>query len=135
MDQDKVGITFSLLNKIYKKCDKIIIMKNSPLAQKILRMEKEMCNFGNPIQKKVCKYLKSRFFYNSQKAKLIEEGTGNVPEEIKEKWPKEDLYLYETWIEAPDGILITTDEKLIEAIKEMELQLHVIHLNEMLNNY
>lgn len=106
-----------ILNKIFERCDRIVLLKGSPMNEKINLLSKT--NF--PKQRNITKNFFRRFAYNSEKLKLIE-NVDELSDEITKLLPKQekdkDKYLIQTVLATADKVIVTTDRKLKESIHE-----------------
>lgn len=113
--------TTRLLTTIHKQCDRIVVPWESPWAQKAYKLIKYSSN--SPILRNVAKLLSSAFLWNTNKGISIYSSKGSPnPETMDmEEIPEEDRYLVRAALAAGASLLVTTDEKLLEAIQKHDL--------------
>ena len=100
--------TFTFLEKIYKKCDKLAIILGSPFIHKFYNL---LMNDSRPHIRVLSKYLRLNFLINSEKCvelTIVKE----LQEEIKSQIPIDKEYLYQIRQTLGEGIIITTDKNL-----------------------
>lgn len=106
-----------ILNKMFERCDRIVLLKGSPMNEKINLLSKT----DLPKQRNIIKNFFRKFAYNSQKLELVEnvdelsnETTKLLPKQERDK----DKYLIQTALATDDKVIVTTDGKLKESIHE-----------------
>jgi hypothetical protein len=124
--EEKQKEAFRFLECIFKICDKIAIMENSPFIKKFW-------HFLNALPPEMIKFFKNYFLFNSDKCKLVDYTDKYTLIGIK----PDDLYLYNLCYvlekENDECIIITTDKPLIEVLKKQGLK--VKHRDEYLKGY
>jgi hypothetical protein len=121
------------VNALVRKCDKIIIKRKSPFADKLCTY---MYSFGwDAWSRKQFSNLFKLVFINSETAIIADEGDlQKLPEDIVAKTPPSDLYLIELWYSNQERIILTTDAKLKEKLKDIP-NLKICLLDEFLKDY
>lgn len=118
--------------------DKIFVREPSPFLNKALRYPKEYKNHedaAKPYQNFI-KFI----LLNPQKCERIDAETIELPDDIIEKLNQtntnyvSDTYLFEAAMFTEDKIIVTTDEKLVRQMKDIN-GLTVIMLTDFLDNY
>lgn len=110
--KEKQTESVSFLDKIAKKCDKIIVLKDSPLVKKSFSM---LMKNNDPLIRKISKNFQN-ILWNSNKCIMLEQNElKDVQEEIANKLrDKEDLYLLKLLASNHDSILVTSDSDLLQ---------------------
>lgn len=120
------------LNAFDKKCDKIVIKKQSQFVGKFYNYSKFSEQFINS------KPLFSRLhllFRDADKTIIVEESDlQDLPNEIAGKTPSDDKYLIELWYSKQNRIVVTTDTKLKDKLKDT-VGLKIYLLQEFLQDY
>jgi predicted nucleic acid-binding protein len=129
----KISMAIKFINGLVKKCDKMVIGRATPFASKFYCYMKR---FGWDIDfKKRYAKLNYLLFRNSDKTIIIEKDNVNkLPKEIEEKIPVDDKYLIELVYSSRDRIILTTDGRLKEKLKD-EVDLKICLLEEFLQEY
>ena len=133
IDLEKISVATRFINGVVKKCDKIVIRRPSPFVSKFYCYMKR---FGWDIDfKKRSTKLHHLFFRNPDKTIIVDEvDKKELPEEIEEKTPYDDKYLVRLAYSCEDRIILTTDGRLKEKLKD-ETDLKVCLLEEFLREY
>lgn len=116
---------FMFLKCIFKICDKIVIMKESPFIKKFW-------HFSKTILPEIIKFFKNCFLFNSEKCKLVDYTDKYTLSDVK----PDDLYLYNLYYILEDEIdkcVITTDKPLIEVFRKNGLKIE--YRDEFLKGY
>lgn len=100
--------TLSLLKKVYNKCDKITILIGSPFVSKFHRL---LMTDSRPHIRMISKYLRVNFLLNSVKC-LILTDANDLPENLKNRIPSKNQYLFQIRQSLNHGKIVTTDESL-----------------------
>lgn len=115
--KEKQKETFNFLETMYKKCDKIVVAKNSKFVEK----EKEFSKIALDILKhKIAKLYFGLIRFNSQKCEEVD--IENIEEEIDFTGINpDDMYLLKIYykIKAP---IITTDIKLKNSLENKNIE-------------
>ncbi len=114
--ENKQKESLDFLEALFKKCDKIVVAKGSKFQQKEWHFSKG--SGYDVIKRKIANFYFSKIRYNPQKYEEVD--VSNVGINIKGINP-DDLYLIQTY-DRIKGIIITTDEKLIEILKTSEIK-------------
>jgi KaiC/GvpD/RAD55 family RecA-like ATPase len=116
-DSNKTAIAIQFINAVVKKCDKIVIRRPSPFVSKFYRYMKE---FGwDPRFKERYKKLNHLLFLNSDKVIIADNiDIEKLPKEVEKKIPNDDRYLVELAYFSKDKIIVTTDERLKEKLRD-----------------
>lgn len=116
-----------------KKNDKVVIRRQSPFTRKLYRYLKATetkIDFNRPFLR-----LHKFLFRDSDKTILVEESEiTKLPNELEATTPPDDKYLIELAYSKPDRIILTSDTKLKEQLKD-EIHLKIYLLEEFLQNY
>ena len=120
------------LNAFDKKCDKIVIKKQSQFVGKFYNYSKLSEQFVNS------KPLFSRLhllFRDADKTIIADDNDlQTLPDDIATKTPTDDKYLIELWYSKQERIVLTTDMKLKEKLKDIP-NLKIRILEEFLQDY
>jgi len=124
---------FRFVNALVKKCDKMVIKRNSPFVAKFYRFWKQVesdTNFKQPFSK-----LHQLVFRDTDKTIIVDESDlQDLPEDIAAKTPEDDKYLIELWYSNQGRIVLTTDAKLRDKLKDIP-GLKICLLQEFLREY
>jgi hypothetical protein len=126
-------LALKFVNSWVKKCDKVLIKRPSPFVKKFYTYMKQCgwdCDFKNRFKK-----MRELLFYNPDKTIIIDENEIRpLPERIEQKNLGDDRYLIELAYSTPDAIILTTDERLKEKLKD-ESDLKIYLLTEFMQGY
>jgi len=133
VDLDKKDIANKFLSVLLEKCDKIVIGRGTPFVKKFYRYMKD---FGRYHEfKSNFSKLNQLLFLNSDKTIILEkEEVAQLPKEINEILPPDDKYLFELAYTTTDKIIVTTDQRLYEKVKNIT-GLRIYLLEEFLKLY
>ncbi|RLF71965.1 MAG: hypothetical protein DRN40_01350 [Thermoplasmata archaeon] len=138
-DRERMHTALEVMERIFEKCDSMVIMENSPLMKKIRQILKESNHWSDVRQMEILRFFIHHFLTNSLKLHLRSKGLSTViPEDIKKAVPDlKDLYLFETLLPAisseGEGIILTTDVKLKN--NSGPLSKYIVLLDYFLENY
>lgn len=120
---DKQTQSYDLLRKIYKKCDHIAVMQESPWMDKAYTLMEQ----SDLLSREISKFLRLSFLVNSKKCALLNTAEiKSVAKELRRKIPEEkDIYLVETYLSAGAELLVTTDVKLHDALLDSEINIRL----------
>jgi hypothetical protein len=118
---------------LVRKCDKMVIKRKSPFANKLYAY---MYSFGwDACSRKRFSDLHKLVFLDSDKTIIADDSDlQDLPEDISAKTPTDDKYLIELWYVKQDRIVLTTDAKLKEKLKDVP-DLKICLLVEFLQQY
>jgi hypothetical protein len=121
------------VNALVKKCDKMVIRGNSPFVSKFYSF---MGRFGwDASFKERFSKLYRLLFRNSDKTIIVDDADMEaLPSSISAIIPPDDVYLIELWYSAQGRIVLTTDTKLKEKLKNVP-NLKICLLDEFLQQY
>lgn len=105
--------TLQFLKQIEVRCDFLVLLYGSPWMKKAYKLMKE----PRVGLRSVSKFLQDTFLFNSSKCKVFY--TNEVPSlssKLQSVVPAKDSYLLALHTAVPESIIITTDEKLVEAL-------------------
>lgn len=125
--QERQIESFQFLQKIKKKCDKIVIVKNSKFIKKIYDFSK-LASKSVELRKKI-KVLWEEFLDNSQKTLILDlENTQfEEIESILQNIKPDDHYIVKAYFylksQGMEAIIITTDEPLIKELEKYEIKI------------
>ena len=115
---------FQFLSKVYEKCDRVVVVENSPFVTKFHKV----CKSQDRVVRNIIKLFKNMFLYNSQKCvKYDETDLPSLPEDIAKAVKEDDHYLIRAYITAQASILITTDSSLIEIVSKYSVCCKQMH--------
>lgn len=124
--------SFRLLEAIHGRCDRIVIVEESPFARKFWSLARQ-AGPGDPRRKPV-KLFKLGFLLNSEKADMFHAGSAHPPEEdLEEPVNPDDRYLVRALRVSRADALVTTDGRLIELLRPGNLP--VRHRDEFVADY
>ena len=137
-ERDKNGPLFVLLSKIFRICDNFVTVDYSPLMKKIYEVMRESSNWNDPRQIGVWKYFLRYFFRNSDKFIILDvDVASDLSREETDALPDSDHFLFEIAKRRNDSIIVTTDEKLMKAVVESNLdsRYNMELLRDFVENY
>jgi len=122
-----------IISKLIQKGDKIVIRRPSRFLDKFYRYMKV---YGADIEFKTRFKGLSLLFLNSEQTIFIDDKDVLIKpsQNIINKTPFDDYYLIEAALNLPDSIIITTDTRLKEALKD-EQSIKIILLDEFIKDY
>jgi len=106
--ENKQRETINFLEKVYIKCDKLVILSGSPFNNKVYKL---LFKDSRVHVRKISKFFYLKFLINSEKCIKLD-SVKELPENIKDKVPEEDRYLFQIRETLQEGIIVTTDEGL-----------------------
>ncbi len=108
--------TINFLQAIFKKCDKIVIVKGSRFVKKYW----DLCKYDHRDKyHNIVKYIVDNFWYNSKKTVILEESSlGPIPENMAGLINLDDHYLVQALLSSEAQTLITTDVPLRDTLIE-----------------
>jgi hypothetical protein len=125
---------FQFLEKVYKKCDRLVIVTNSPFVDKFHTLCKQRDQSYDPVVRGIIKLFKDVLLYNAEKCVMYDEtDLRPLPEDIKKAIKVDDRYLIRAYITAQASILITTDSELIKGVSQYSVNCK--HKDEFLPEY
>lgn len=131
---EKTSMAIQFLNALVRKCDRIVVKRQSPFFIKFYRY------FQESNQDIKCKELfrtLNLLFYNSDKTVIVDDVDINkLPKEIDEILPADDKdrYLIELGYSSSDKIILTTDQRLKEKL-QLKSELKIYLFEEFLESY
>lgn len=135
VEKEKTSKAIQFLNTLVKKCDKIVVKRQSPFVRKFYRYFEES-NLDTTC-KELFKRLDLLLFYNSDKTIIVDDmDIEKLPKEIDEILPSDDKdrYLIELAYSSSDKIILTTDQRLKEKLQH-KADLKIYLLEEFLESY
>jgi hypothetical protein len=105
---------FKFICKIYDKCDRIVMVKESKFIQKFW----DFCKSAKDVQsRQIANYYKDSFCFNPDKSVFLEgPSLRSVPEKVSSETKADDHYLIQALITAKAQVIVTTDESLKETL-------------------
>ena len=121
-EDDKPGSqkeAIGFLQKVFKKCDRFVIVRGSPFANKIYQFFKKA---QERRQKEIANFFTAEFLHNSKKSHIIEQAELAVlPEAISRNVKQEDHYLAQAYFAATAKVIITTDGPLKKTLSQNQI--------------
>jgi len=111
---DKQKEAFDFIQMLCKKCDKIIVAKGSPFEEKTFNFFEQANN--DIFKKKIAKFYKNHIMFNSKKYQKVD--ISDVEDIPIQGIKPDDMYLIKTYKKIENATIITTDNKLIEILKQ-----------------
>ncbi len=131
-DANKTELVDRFVKAWLDKSDRVVIRGNSPFASKFYTYMHQ--SGGYPAYRKRFEVL-FHLFFDSERTVRVDEGElKELPKEIAAKTPDDDRYLIELWYAKQDRIVLTTDAKLKDKLKDV-LGLKICLLQEFLKEY
>ncbi|MEM4402599.1 MAG: hypothetical protein QW376_09010 [Candidatus Caldarchaeum sp.] len=132
--RNKQEVIFKFLNKVRAKCDRLVIIKNSPFVKKFYALCKRQHQAQDQIVRGIIRFFNGYFIYNLEKCVEYEETELHaLPEDIEKEVKEDDRYLVRAYLTAQANILITTDTPLIEVVSKYSINCK--HADEFLPWY
>lgn len=127
--EEKQKEAFNFLLCICKICNKIAYMENSPFVKKFWEISK--IAGGNEELRRIVKFFKNNFIYNSEKCEIYQYEVSQPDLNIK----PDDAYIYSLYnkIGSKTKKIISTDMDLIEEFKKNNIGAY--HRDEFIKNY
>lgn len=111
-DSEKLGFAFRFLDQIELKAHRLVIREESPFVRKLYRYDKQFFRYFKRLK---------MMLRDSDKVKLIDEQEIQpLPPKIAGVVPYKDTYLVELAYSTSDKLIVTTDTRLQEALKDIE---------------
>jgi len=133
-DPQRCEMAFKFLDKVFRKCDKFVTINDKGLMQKIYQMSRDSANW-EPASRRIAKYFFASFMVNSSKFHRLDPSTINqLPDDLRQQIPNDDIYLVETAMNTEAKFILTTDGRLKERLsgwKDLNIQL----VDEFLQEY
>jgi len=124
---------FKFVSIVMQKCYKIVIKGNSPFVNKFRNYSKLSEQYID--SKQLFSMLHKLLFRDSDKTIIVNDSElQTLPEDIAAKTPSDDKYLIELWYSKQDRIVVTTDTKLKDKLKDIP-NLKICLLQEFLQEY
>jgi hypothetical protein len=133
-EKNKREIALDFLNKVHRKCDRLVTVRGGSLDQKIWNMAKISQNWD--IEGRIiAKWFMSDFRNNSKKFLVLEEpDLEPLPPGLEHEIPEDDVYLAKTAVSTSDHLIVTTDTRLKERLSgRIELTIRLV--DEFLKTY
>jgi len=135
-ERDKNEFLLKFLEKIYEKCDSLVISRQGPVRKKIHRIMNKASHWKDNNQRRLFKYFITSFLRNSNKVLLIEEHTiPELPENIAKILPEDDHFLYRIALARGECVILTTDKKLKMKARALGEQFKTEILEDFCSNY
>ena len=122
-------LTAAFLNAFHASSDKLVCPTGGLWAQKAYRLMRRSDVHLRNTAKQFHTLIR-----NSDRAVHVGTQRGDVPGELPDALPAEDVYLVEAYMIASADVLVTTDHKLYEALADSELVSCQLR-DEFLNGY
>ncbi len=120
------------LNVFVQKCDKLVIKRESRFTRKFYDYSKRSEQFVNT---KPFFSMLHRLFRDADRTVIADDSDlQELPGDIAKKTPCDDKYLIELWYAKQDRMVLTTDAKLKDKLKDVP-GLRISLLEEFLPNY
>jgi len=131
--ESKRTAAIQFLNAFVKKCDKIVIKINSPFVRKFYRFWKRF-GWDSHFHKNFSKLHRLLFRDTDRTIIAYDNEIQVLPDNIAAKTQTDDKYLIELWYLKQDRIVLTTDARLKEKLKDIP-NLKICLLEEFLQEY
>ena len=111
------GKTAQFLVALVQTAD-IIVVPNEPRwtgkANRLMR-------FSDARRRAISKVFRSLYDDSERALRVLPEGEGDIPGELLNQLPGEDVYLVSAYLSANADVLVTTDDDLYEALADSDL--------------
>ena len=122
----------AFLRKFYTESSKIVIGRETPFTQKFYKYFKQYEN--DHVFKQRTTKIFHLLFRDDLKTKIVETyEVKHLPPEILATLPSSDLYLIELANTVPDSIIVTEDNRLIDAVICNPV-VKIMHLDEYISD-
>jgi len=116
-DKSNREMALRFVNAWVKRCDKVVIKRESPFVSKFHTFMKKFEWDFDFTQRS--KKLYQLLFLNSDKTIIVDDSDiKKLPADIIEKTPPKDKYLIEIGYSYPQRVIVTTDRRLRDIFKE-----------------
>lgn len=134
-NEELLPVTSKFFLSVFEVCDKIILKRGTPLAQKFHALVESSIMYP-PKQRQAVQTLLRLFLQNSNKVHWIDNDI-ELDESIEQQLPRHDVYLVKMCLQTSDKVFITTDRKLHDAVKSLEqvLGIRIFMADEFINKY
>lgn len=110
--------TYGFLARVEQKCDYLILLRESPWMHKAYKFMKESGRDQN--LRRLSKFLFSTFILNPSKGKMFDSGEiPPMPPKLESIVSPDDSYLVALCLAVPESIIVTTDMKLMAALRKV----------------
>lgn len=125
--------SYKLLVKLKEKCDRIAVLNGSPWMNKAYMLMK--C--GEAPTRFLSKYLHGVILRDPKKCEMLNKSEiKDLPENVKNLVPQDDLYLFEIYYSTSAKLLVTSDQRLLQVFSNASDINMVIKLrDEFLREY
>ena len=133
-DEEKCAIAYEILKRIFDVCDEIVIGENTPFLNKFHKMLKKIKDEKSIM---VLRFFMQYFYYNLDKGRKLGKNEIHGLEEGDKRaiGHRKDEYLLRLLKTVDyDGIILTTDNKLIDRSDEY-LSDCIVSLERFLSEY
>ena len=135
-NEEKVKLE-KFLNKFLERNDKIFVRRTSDFFRKIYRYSKEYQNHPR-VYENIRKFI-AVIFHDSNRCFIVHDDAFELSDEIRNKLIEggntaSDIYLFEAASVTNTKLILTTDEKLKDWMKE-EVEFKIELLDDFLSNY
>jgi len=129
--QEDKALASEFVNDWLNARHKVVIKRNSPFTSKFYRY------MGQSTRSIACrKRFSSLFqilFVDSDRTRILDDcDITSLPPDLVDKVPSDDLYLIELWHSVPGSVVVTTDEKLRQKLREHDSSAKIYLLQEFL---
>jgi len=124
--------SLQFLEAVLDRCDRIVIPKGTEFARKFWNL----CRGAGRDQRlrKIVRLFAQKFVNNSGKGEILELPTNSLEQaEPEGKVKPDDHYLVLTFRESHGDLLVTTDQPLIYALRNLDFP--VIHRDDFMQQY
>jgi hypothetical protein len=106
---------FNFISRIYQKCDRIVMVKESKFMQKLWAFCKDANDIWN---RKIANFYNANFTYNMSKSVILEWGSlQSIPEQVVNETNPDDHYLIQALVTVDaQVVLVTTDRSLKDVL-------------------
>lgn len=107
--------TYLFLERVERKCDHLAVLRGSSWMRKAFQLM-TMCD----QRVRYCsKFLHGSILMNPSKCKVFDANElAAIPSSIEEIVPSDDLYLIALYLMEPESVIVTTDERLVDAVSK-----------------
>lgn len=105
---------FDFIQKVYDKCDRIVMIKGSKFTQKTWRF----CRDAKDIRShEIANFYTAKFTFNASKSVFLDKASlKSVPEQVANETNADDHYLIQALETVDVEVLVTTDRPLLETL-------------------
>lgn len=113
--EEKQRQTAQFLEAIFRKCDRIVMVRDSSFARKALSFSR----YTDRPRRGIARFFKDSFWYNSRKSVMLDQlELRELRPEIASKIKADDHYIVRAYLTSRGSVIVTTDNPLNETLAQ-----------------